>query len=80
MLWYKSLDNITWADIEALVSENIEESQHLDFKREIPDAKHASRRDFLRGVCAFANSGGGPRHGSPPPGASLRVTQVTGRP
>ena len=59
MLWYKSLNNITWADIEALVSENIEESQHLDFKREIPDAKHASRRDFLRDVCAFANSGGG---------------------
>ena len=59
MLWYKSLNNITWADIEALISENIEESQHLDFKREIPDAKHASRRDFLRDVCAFANSGGG---------------------
>ena len=59
MGWYKSLDNITWADIEALVSEEAEEGQHLDFKREIPDAKHTSRRDFLRDVCAFANSGGG---------------------
>ena len=59
MLWYKSLNNITWTDIDALVSENIEESQHLDFKRKIPDAKHASRRGFLRDVCAMANSGGG---------------------
>ena len=59
MLWYKPLDNITWSDIEELVSENVEESQDLDFKREIPDAKHASQRDFLRDVCAFANSGGG---------------------
>ena len=59
MLWYKSLNNITWADIEALVSENVEESQHLDFKRRIPDATHTSRRNFLRDVCAMANSGGG---------------------
>ena len=59
MVWHKSLDNITWADIEALVSDDTEESQRLDFKREIPDAKHASRRNFLRDVCALANSGGG---------------------
>ncbi len=59
MFWYKPLDNITWSDIEELVSENVEESQHLDFKREIPDATHDSRRDFLRDVCAMANSGGG---------------------
>ena len=59
MLWHKSIHNITGDDIQALVRENIKESLHLDFKREIPDASHASRRDFLRDVCAFANSGGG---------------------
>ena len=59
MLWYKSLNNITWSDIEELVSENVEESQRLDFKSEMPGATHASRRAFLRDVCAMANSGGG---------------------
>ena len=59
MLWNKSLNTINWSDIEALCSENVEESHQLDFKREISGSAHSSRRDFLRDVCAMANSGGG---------------------
>ena len=59
MLHNKPINDITWSDIEALCSDKVEESQQLDFKQEIPDPGHSSRRKFLRDVCAMANSGGG---------------------
>ena len=59
MISNKPVEDVTWPDIEELVSESAEESQRLDFKRQLPGQNHSSKRDFLRDVCAFANSGGG---------------------
>ena len=59
MLWHKLMDDIDWADIQALVDGQVEENQHLEFKRELPRNDADGRRKFLRSVCAFANRVGG---------------------
>ena len=59
MLWQKMMDDIDWADIQALVDGQVEENQHLEFKRELPRNDADGRKKFLRSVCAFANRVGG---------------------
>ena len=59
MLWHKMMDDIDWADIQALVDGQVEENQHLEFKRELPGNDADGRKKFLRSVCAFANRVGG---------------------
>jgi len=55
----KSLDAITGMDIEHLISGKVQESQHLDYKRD-PYAKSTDgHRDFLKDVTAMANAYGG---------------------
>jgi hypothetical protein len=55
----KSLEDVSDAEIRALVSNNVAERQYLDFKAEfdhkLPDAKPK----LLRHVASFANGGGG---------------------
>lgn len=54
-----------WSDIDdstlqALCDDGAAESPTLDFKRTAPDARNeAARNEFLKDVCAFANSSGG---------------------
>src|SRR5262249_41761872 len=64
----KSLDDVSAAEVRALVSKNVAERQYRDFKAEfdhkLPDAKPK----LLRHVASFANGGtrsasGGPRDG-----------------
>lgn len=59
MLWQKMMDDIDWADTQALVDGQVEENQHLEFKRELPGNDADGRKKFLRSVCAFANRVGG---------------------
>lgn len=59
MLWHKMMDDIDWVDIQALVDSQVEENQHLEFKRELPGNDADGRKKFLRSVCAFANRVGG---------------------
>ena len=47
----------TLADIRLLVSQHVEESTHLDFKRQLPDS--GKNDDIAKALSAFANSDGG---------------------
>lgn len=55
----RPLDQITLADIEALVTYGRSESASLDFKQAFPKADHKGVRDFLADLTAFANTDGG---------------------
>lgn len=49
--------NSEW--IERLVQDQVQESLHLDFKRELPTKREDSRKELLKDVCALANTEGG---------------------
>ena len=51
--------SLTYADIEALVTESVGENRTLEFKRELAIHNDESKREFLADVSAFANSAGG---------------------
>lgn len=52
--------DITQADIERLVVDQVQEGPHLDFKRELPSAwDDKAKHRFMADVTAFANAGGG---------------------
>jgi hypothetical protein len=53
------LDGLIFADLEALLGENVQESRTLEFKRELVGPKDDDRREFLADVSAFANTAGG---------------------
>lgn len=45
--------------LDELVVQGIEESDSLDYKKELPAQKELARSDFPKDVAAFANAGGG---------------------
>ena len=53
MIW-KDMSEITYADIEALLVNEVDESEILDYKEAM-----ISDRDLIKHVCAFANTRGG---------------------
>lgn len=53
------LDDVTLADVQALVSERIPESRYLDYKRDLPGRGSDAKKEFLADVTSFANAGGG---------------------
>lgn len=55
----KPFDEIAEADLARLVQDREQESQALDFKRELPAHDNGAKHEFLADVCAFANSVGG---------------------
>lgn len=55
----KPLDLITKADIEALVTDAVQESKALDFKETLPGNSDGDKKDFLADVSSFANTNGG---------------------
>jgi len=55
----KSLKEITAADINALVRDQIDESDTLEFKRLLDDGSPSASVDAMREVSAFANTSGG---------------------
>jgi len=55
----KPLAQVEWADLEALVRDQVPESVVLDYKERLPEATPGARRDFLADVAAMANTRGG---------------------
>ena len=63
MLWGKQLDELTWDDIDGLVTGAVPEDQHIDFKEDLPDLKSGkadrARKELARDFAALANATGG---------------------
>lgn len=55
----KRFDDITKADIDALVANSVPEGRTLDYKRTLPGGKDDEKREFLADVSSFANAAGG---------------------
>ncbi|MEP0815198.1 MAG: ATP-binding protein [bacterium] len=58
-MFNKPLANLTIEDIEELIIKEVPESNTLDYKEEIYPLNDDGKSEFLRDVCAFANSEGG---------------------
>ena len=59
MIETKRIDELTRADIEGLVSNEVREGRSLDYKRDLPGRNDAARKEFLQDVASFANAVGG---------------------
>jgi hypothetical protein len=55
----KHIKNLTSEDLQLLISERIQESVVLDYKREIPGNADGERKELLADVSSFANTNGG---------------------
>lgn len=55
----KSIADIAQADIDALVTNAVDESEQLDFKQVLAINTRDERKEFVSDVCAFANARGG---------------------
>jgi hypothetical protein len=55
----KRIDELTEADLRALLDNQVPEGKCIDYKRELPGAKDAEKKDFLFDVSSFANASGG---------------------
>lgn len=55
----RRFDEITKADIEALVENGVREIRTLDYKAELPGGSDEEKREFLYDVSSFANASGG---------------------
>lgn len=55
----KPIDSIIEADFQELIEDGVQESKHIEYKRELPDNSEQGKIKFLRSVTAFANTQGG---------------------
>ncbi len=55
----KTIDQLTEADLQALIDDEIPESKTLDFKEALPSRSKDDKRKFLADIVAFANTQGG---------------------
>jgi hypothetical protein len=55
----KPIDQITAADIEALIEQQVRESRSLDYKHSISVDTDKAKQDFCKDIAAFANTIGG---------------------
>jgi hypothetical protein len=55
----RRLSTLTKSDLDGLIQRGVSESMYLDYKREIGLGSDENRKEFLKDVTAFANSGGG---------------------
>lgn len=55
----KPIDKITKADIEALITDQVQEGRTIEYKECLPGGSDDDKRKFLEGVSSFANTGGG---------------------
>ena len=55
----RPIDDISVAEIDALVKEHQAERQHLDFKITVNYKEDADKVEILRDIASFANGGGG---------------------
>lgn len=55
----KPLDNITEADIAAMIESGVREGQTIEFKRETYQRNDEGKREFLKDISSLANTAGG---------------------
>ena len=55
----KRFEDITKADIDALVANAVAEGRTIEYKRELPGNSDEDKREFLADVSSFANGAGG---------------------
>ncbi len=55
----KPIDQITKADIDALITENRAEAKTLEYKMKLPDRTDDAKKEFLAEISSFANASGG---------------------
>ncbi|MDP3064351.1 MAG: ATP-binding protein [Chloroflexota bacterium] len=53
------LDQITLADLQALVEHEVCEGKEIDYKEQLPGSSDGEKREFLYDVASFANCNGG---------------------
>lgn len=58
-MFAKAFDEISLADLQALVDEGIPEGRQLEFKRDHYGRKDDDKREFAADVSAMANAFGG---------------------
>lgn len=58
-LYYKPLESITEADLQALVDSRDSETKTLEYKEKLPESTSSARKEFLADVSSFANAIGG---------------------
>src|SRR5438309_1617191 len=59
MISDKSVEQITAADLERLVTNGVSESRSLEYKETLPGGSDQDKREFLADVSSFANAIGG---------------------
>lgn len=55
----KSLNEITEQDLQDLIDNKVIETKTIEYKKELPDSRSDSKKEFLRDVTSMANSQGG---------------------
>lgn len=55
----KKINDITEADLQALIDNNVLEGKTIEYKRELPSNSDSSKKEFLADVTSFANASGG---------------------
>ncbi len=53
------LDNITEANLQALIGNGARESLYIEYKRETYGRDDAAKKEFRKDICSFANAAGG---------------------
>lgn len=59
MIFAKQFDQITKADVDGLVSNQIPEGRELDYKEQLPGTTLEQKRGYLYDLASFANTSGG---------------------
>lgn len=59
MISDKPLDQITQADIDALIANGVTERRTIEYKLTLPGMSDAQKKEFLADVSSLANAGGG---------------------
>jgi hypothetical protein len=55
----KPLNEISDADLQALIANGVAEGRTIDYKRELPKGNDEDKKEFLADVSSFANTAGG---------------------
>lgn len=58
-MFSKSFDEITKADVDLLIADQVPEGRTLDYKAELPGKSDGQRKEFAADVSSFANAAGG---------------------
>ena len=59
MILGPNLDEVTTADLQALVDEGVRERRTIDYKLTLPGRTDGDKHRFLADICSFANAAGG---------------------